>query len=158
MHASRTTAVALALALLGAGAAAPAQPPHEHEAPGARPEPRVEPHPGPRGYQRITEPHGWNNRPPANFDRGQFQHNFRATRAYRIGPYHRPAGWVAHQWAYGQTLPRAYFAPEYILSDYWLFSLEAPPVGYEWVRDDGDALLVNISTGEILQVVYGAFG
>jgi len=55
-------------------------------------------------------------------------------------------------------LPRAYFAPEYIISDYWLFALEVPPVGYEWVRDDGDALLVSTDTGEILQVVHGTFG
>jgi Nickel/cobalt transporter regulator len=32
-----------------------------------------------------------------------------------------------------------------------------PPVGYEWVRDDTDAILVNTSTGEILQVEYGFF-
>jgi Ni/Co efflux regulator RcnB len=106
----------------------------------------------------VTEPKGWNVRPPATFNRGTYQHNFQAARAYRIGPYHRPPGWAVHRWAYGQVLPRAYFAPEYILSDYWLFALEVPPVGYEWVRDDTDALLVNINSGEILQVVYGAFG
>jgi hypothetical protein len=36
-----------------------------------------------------------------------------------------------------------------------LLSLSA---GYEWVRDDGDALLVDTNTGEILQVEYGVFG
>ena len=30
-------------------------------------------------------------------------------------------------------------------------------MGYEWVRDDADALLVDINTGEILQVEYGVF-
>jgi Ni/Co efflux regulator RcnB len=64
---------------------------------------------------------------------------------------------VARRWAYGQILPRAYWGPQFILSDYWLFALEVPPVGYEWVRDDTDALLVNTSTGEILQVEYGVF-
>ena len=161
MH-SRTTAIALALALLGAGSAAQAQPPHggEHMAPGGHPgEARVEPHPGPKNYQRLAEPRGWNNRPAqGNFDRPTYQHNFRAQRAYRIGPYHRPVGWAAHTWAYGQILPRAYFAPEYIISDYWLFALEVPPVGYEWVRDDSDALLVSTDSGEILQVVHGTFG
>lgn len=128
-------------------------------APAGHPEARVEPHPGPRAYQRVAEPHGWNSRPAAGaFDRGAYQHNFRAQRAYRIGPYHRPMGWAAHNWAYGQILPRSYFAPEYLISDYWLFALEVPPVGYEWVRDDGDALLVSTDTGEILQVVHGTFG
>jgi Ni/Co efflux regulator RcnB len=45
-----------------------------------------------------------------------------------------------------------------VLADYWLFALDVPPVGYEWVRDDTDALLVNIGTGEVLQVQYGVFG
>ncbi len=91
-------------------------------------------------------------------DRGSYQHNFQAARSYKIGPYHRPAGWNARRWAYGQTLPRGYWAPQFILADYWLFALEVPPSGYEWVRDDSDALLVDTSTGEILQVEYGVFG
>ncbi len=62
--------------------------------------------------------------------------------------------------AYGEILPRAYWAPEYVLSDYWLsfFALGVPLAGYEWVRDNTDAVLVNVSTGEILQVEYGVFG
>jgi Ni/Co efflux regulator RcnB len=30
------------------------------------------------------------------------------------------------------------------------------PAGYEWVRDGTDALLVNVTTGE-MQVEYGVF-
>jgi Ni/Co efflux regulator RcnB len=118
--------------------------------------PQAEQHPGPKGYSRVTEPKGWNSR-PATVDRGTYQHNFRAARTFHVGPYNRPRGWVEHSWAYGQTLPRAYFAPQYILADYWLFALEVPPGGYEWVRDGNDALLVNIDSGEILQVEYGVF-
>ena len=115
-----------------------------------------EPHPGPSGYQRAEEPHGWNARPGA-VDRDAYHHNFQAARTYRIGPYHRPAGWAAHHWAYGQMLPRAYWAAQYILADYWLFGLEVPPAGYEWVRDGADALMISVETGEILQVEYGVF-
>ena len=53
--------------------------------------------------------------------------------------------------------PRAFWASEYYLSDYWLFGLEVPPVGYEWVRNGADALLIDTNTGEILQVEYGVF-
>jgi len=70
---------------------------------------------------------------------------------------HQPHGWIAHHWVYGQILPRVYWAPEYVLADYWLFALEVPPAGYEWVRDNTDALLVSTQTGEILQVEYGVF-
>jgi len=150
--------LALAIALSLAGGIVTAEPQHEHGGGGGeRPaEHAPEPHSGPTGYQRVTEPHGWNAR-PSNVDRGAYQHNFQAARSYRIGPYHRPVGWSARHWGYGEILPRAYWASEYVLADYWLFALEVPPAGYEWVRDGADALLVNTDTGEILQVEYGAF-
>lgn len=116
-----------------------------------------EPHPGPNGYQRLGEPHGWDSR-PQQFDRAAYQHNFQAARAFRIGPYHRPAGWVDRRWGYGMILPRAYWGAPYLLADYWLFALEVPPAGYEWVRVGNDAVLVNTGTGEILQSEYGVFG
>jgi Ni/Co efflux regulator RcnB len=118
--------------------------------------PHGEPHAGPRGYSRVTEPRGWNTRPNA-IDRKVYNHNYQAARTYHIGPYHPPVGWVDRHWAYGQILPRAYWASQYFLADYWLFGLEVPPVGTEWVRDGDDAILINTANGEILQVEYGVF-
>jgi Ni/Co efflux regulator RcnB len=117
---------------------------------------RGEPHAGPRGYSRVTEPQGWNRR-PTTVDRNAYHHNYQAARSFHVGPYHPPAGWTAHRWVYGDILPRAYWAPNYFLADYWLFGLEVPPVGYEWVRDGSDAILVNTANGEVLQVEYGVF-
>jgi len=156
MTATLKIGLSAAVALICIGGMASAQE-REHGGPVSRPAAHGEPHPGPRGYERASEPHGWNTR-PKSVDRGAYQHNFQAARVYRIGPYHHPGGWVAHRWAYGQILPRAYWGPQYFIGDYWLFGLEVPPVGFEWVRDDDDALLVNIQTGEILQVEYGIFG
>jgi Ni/Co efflux regulator RcnB len=134
--------------------------PSEHAAPEhAPPEhapPHAEPHPGPQGYQRPAEPQGWNKRPP-QVDRAAYQHNYSAARSYHIGPYRRPPGWTAHRWGYGEILPRAYWGPQYLIGDYWLFGLEVPPVNYEWVRDGNDALLIDTNSGEILQVEYGVF-
>ena len=163
--ANRTsTGLCAAAALILAGGVALAQPGQDHHpAGGGKPpagpaaSPRGEPHPGPTGYQRVTEPQGWNAR-PATVDKGAYNHNFQAARTFHIGPYHPPAGWASRQWAYGQILPRAYWAAPYLLADYWLFALEVPPAGYEWVRDGDDAILVNVDTGEILQVEYGVFG
>jgi Ni/Co efflux regulator RcnB len=149
------------IALLSVTMGFSAEPSHggggaEHGGGAHAPPHQGEPHPGPRGYQRPSEPQGWNSR-PQNIERGSYQHNYQAARNYRIGPYRRPPGWVARRWAYGQILPRAYWAAPYLIADYWLFGLEVPPVGFEWVRDDTDALLVNTATGEILQVEYGVF-
>ena len=154
------TSLSLAALLLGGMGSALAEPPHGGEAPhggGAHAAPAAgEPHGGPRGYSRVTEPHGWNARPPT-VDRPAYQHNFQAARSYHIGPYRRPAGWAPHHWGYGQILPRAYWAAPYLVADYWLFALEVPPAGYEWVRDGSDALLIDTNSGEILQVEYGVF-
>jgi Ni/Co efflux regulator RcnB len=147
----------LALAL-ASGAAAMAQEHPEHgRGEQARPQAHGEPHPGPSRYQRVREPEHWNER-PHEVDRGHYEHNYQADRAYHIGMYHRPHGWVARRWRYGEVLPRAYWEPRYIIGDYWLFGLDVPPVGYEWVRDDDDAILVDVATGQILQVEYGVFG
>jgi Ni/Co efflux regulator RcnB len=145
----------LVSALILFGGAVAAEPEHGHEdaKPAAH---QAEPHAGPSGYQRVAEPKGWNAR-PTTVNRASYQHNFQAARSFKIGPYSRPAGWAARRWTFGQTLPRAYWASQYLLTDYWLFALEVPPTGYEWVRYDTDALLVNTDTGEILQVEYGVF-
>jgi Ni/Co efflux regulator RcnB len=152
----KSTVVSLAIALTLTGAAALAEPPEHGQERGRMEEHRGEEHQGPRGYERLHEPQGWNQR-PAQVDRNAYHHNFQASRGYHIGPYHRPPGWAEHRWVYGEILPRAYWAPEYVLADYWLFALEVPPAGFEWVRDGGDALLVNVGNGEILQVEYGVF-
>lgn len=156
-------------ASVGVGAASAAEPDRDHaeaarpaaHAPAAHarahaPAHAPEAHAGPKGYDRVAEPKGWNNR-PATVDRSAYQHNYKAARSYKVGPYRRPPGWTSHHWGYGEILPRAYWNSQYFLADYWLFSLEVPPAGYEWVRDGDDALLVNTDTGEILQVEDGVF-
>ena len=149
------TSLCLAAALIWAGGTVAAEP-ERHGGPPQREAPHGEPHPGPSGYQRVTEPKGWDAR-PATADHATYQHNFQAARSYKIGVYRHPAGWSARRWGYGQILPRGYWTSSYILADYWLFALEVPPAGYEWVRDDTDALLIDTNTGEILQVEYGVF-
>jgi Ni/Co efflux regulator RcnB len=160
LYRSLTLSLMMAGALALAGGSALAQErggQGGHGGGGERMAPRAaEPYAGPRGYQRPAEPQGWNSR-PANVDRGNYRHNYQAGRAYHVGPYHPPQGSSDRRWGYGEILPRAFWAPEYYLSDYWLFGLEVPPVGYEWVRNGPDALLIDTSTGEILQVQYGVF-
>jgi Ni/Co efflux regulator RcnB len=135
-----------------------AAPPRAEGHPAARaPAHPAEPHAGPSGYQRPTAPQGWDAR-PKEVDRAAYQHNFQAARSYKVGPYQRPSGWVNRHWGYGDRLPRAYWGSQYLLADYWLFGLEVPPVDYEWVRVGPDALLISISTGEVLQAEYGVFG
>jgi Ni/Co efflux regulator RcnB len=86
-----------------------------------------------------------------------FRRNFTAPHRYHFGAYNRPHGWYAHRWVYGERLPHGWYDRDYWIGDYLTFGLIAPPDGYQWVRDGDDALLVDVDTGEVLQVEYGVF-
>ena len=128
----------------------------EHEGRGRMEARQVEPHPGPHGYARVAEPQGWDHR-PERVDRDAYQHNYQVQRSFQVGPYHPPRNWHYRHWGYGEFLPRWFWGPQYYLSDYWLFGLEVPPVGFEWVRYGPDALLISLSNGQVLQAAYGVF-
>jgi hypothetical protein len=70
------------------------------------------------------------------------------------GSYHWGFG---YHWGYGQFYPRAWLVPAAFLVDYAAYDLAAPPFDCEWVQNGPNALLVNIDTGQVIQVVPGAF-
>jgi Ni/Co efflux regulator RcnB len=83
--------------------------------------------------------------------------NVSASRHFQASPYQRPQGYVARRWTYGGRLPRTYFARNYWITDFLLYSLIAPPEGLVWVRVGDDALLIDEYTGEVIRVEYGVF-
>ncbi|HEV2561638.1 MAG TPA: RcnB family protein [Rhizomicrobium sp.] len=105
---------------------------------------------------RRNRPRDWNVR-PRRFDMQIYRRNFEASHRFHWGGYVRPRGWYVHRWTYGERLPRAFWVRDYWINDWWSFDLRTPPYGYEWVRYGDDALLVNIYTGEVLQVEYDLF-
>ena len=56
-----------------------------------------------------------------------------------------------------RILPALLFTSAYYYEDYAGLGLQAPAPGYQWVRFGPDLLLVNLSTGQVEDVVYGAF-
>jgi Ni/Co efflux regulator RcnB len=86
-----------------------------------------------------------------------FRRNFTAPRRFHNGSFNRPSGWYAHRWVYGERYPRGWYGRDYWIGDYLSFGLIAPPDGYQWVRSGDDALLIDIDSGEVLQVEYGVF-
>lgn len=118
--------------------------------------PPVKRYTGPPKYRPGT-------RPP-NLDRHRrdvnpqtYRHNYRTDKRYRSRPYIRPRGWYSHRWIYGDILPTIFWTRNYWITDFWLFGLPIPPRGYVWVRYGDDALLVQIASGIILQVIYGVY-
>jgi hypothetical protein len=85
------------------------------------------------------------------YDRGQY----RARQRYSIGYYNYPRGYSSRVWLRGQWLPFAlYVNSAYYLDSYWQFDLYDPPYRARWIRVGSDALLVDIDSGEILDVIY----
>jgi Ni/Co efflux regulator RcnB len=76
---------------------------------------------------------------------------------YHGGPYHYPSGHHYRRWRIGQIVPLIFLQPEYVYDDYADLGFDDPPPGYEWVRYGPDMLLVNLDTGEVVDVEYGVF-
>jgi Nickel/cobalt transporter regulator len=148
--------VALALPNL----AAAQQPPHPGGKPppgrpGPGPRPAVVPHGppvgGPRGAAVVVRPGG-----PGPGGRGFVFHGRPFTRAH-LAPFIYPPGFGYRRWVIGGVLPPLFLTSAYFYADYAALGLPPPEPGFQWVRYGPDLLLVNVATGEVVDVVYGAF-
>jgi Ni/Co efflux regulator RcnB len=72
-------------------------------------------------------------------------------------PYRYPQGYRYRRWAVGGVLPLLFLSSAYFYDDYGRLGLEGPPYGYRWVRYGPDLLMVEVGTGRIADVIYGAF-
>jgi Ni/Co efflux regulator RcnB len=87
----------------------------------------------------------------------ELNRNVQARHAFQAGAYRQPQGYEQRHWGFGERLPTAYYARDYWLTDFALYGLFGPPEGLVWVRVGPDALLIDQSSGEIVQVDYGVF-
>jgi hypothetical protein len=74
-----------------------------------------------------------------------------------VHPFIYPHGWAYRQWAVGAVLPPLFLTPDYFYPEWAQLGLEPPPPGAQWVRYGPDLLLVDISTGQVIDVAYGVF-
>jgi hypothetical protein len=112
------------------------------------------PHPGgPRGPGEFRGPHPGG--PP-----GRFLYHGRPFSRVHIAPFVYPPGWAYRRWAIGAVLPPLFLVPAYYYYYYggWAsLGLPPPQPGFQWVRYGPDLLLVNVTTGQVVDTVYGAF-
>jgi Ni/Co efflux regulator RcnB len=47
--------------------------------------------------------------------------------------------------------------PAYFYADYAALGLPPPEPGFQWVQYGPDLLLVNVATGQVVDVAYGVF-
>jgi len=83
-------------------------------------------------------------------------------RGHPYNPIHGPAfvyppGWAYRRWAAGAILPPLFLTPAYYYSGWAAHGLPPPAPGFQWVRYGPDLIMVNVATGQVVDVVYGAF-
>lgn len=78
-------------------------------------------------------------------------------RPIRERPYRYPRGYRYRRWTTGLILPAIFLTSAYFYDDYYRLGLGGAPYGYRWVRYGPDLLLVELGTGRIVDVIYGAF-
>ena len=76
---------------------------------------------------------------------------------FRLGFYYDPFGWSYRRWSIGSFLFPSYYGSRYHLNDPWRYRLPPAYGPYRWVRYWDDALLVNIYTGEVVEVMHNFF-
>jgi len=154
-----------------------AQAPDPHRRPAARPAARPGPPRPPPGRPAFV-PHGPPGRGPAVvgprgpipgphgpvigvhgpvYGPGQFSFRGHDFNRVHLNPFIYPPGWAYRQWAVGAVLPPLFLVPDYYYPEWAALGLEPPPPGTQWVRYGPDLLLVDVTTGQVIDVAYGVF-
>ena len=76
---------------------------------------------------------------------------------FHLGFYFDPFGWNYRRYSIGWRLWPSYYGQDYWLNDPWQYRLPPAYGPYRWVRYHDDALLVNIYTGTVVDVIYNFF-
>lgn len=85
------------------------------------------------------------------------RHRDRHRSIFRLGFYYDPFGWNYRRWSVGSYIWPSHYGSRYWLNDPWHYRLPPAYGPYRWVRYWDDALLVNIYTGEVVDVVHNFF-
>jgi len=88
---------------------------------------------------------------------GRFLYHGRPFNPVHVAPFVYPRGWAYRRWVIGAVLPPLFLAPAYYYSGWAALGLPPPEPGFQWVRYGPDLLLVNVTTGQVVDTVYGAF-
>lgn len=108
---------------------------------------------------------GWDDRRGwSNGWRGDRRYDWRGYRSYnrdiyRLPRYYAPSGWGYgyRRFSIGYILTSLLFSPQYWIDDPYYYRLPDAYGPYRWVRYYDDALLVDMRTGQVVDVVYDIF-
>ena len=105
------------------------------------------------GNYRRWSTHTWRNDHRYDWRR----HRDRHRSIFHLGFYYDPFGWSYRRWSIGSFLWPNYYRSSFWLDDPWYYRLPPAYGPYRWVRYWDDALLVNIYTGQVVDVIHNFF-
>jgi hypothetical protein len=77
---------------------------------------------------------------------------------FHLGSYYSPyRNYSYNRLSIGLFLDSLFYSNRYWLSDPWQYRLPPAPYGTQWVRYYDDVVLVDVYTGEVLDVIYDFF-
>ena len=97
---------------------------------------------------------GWRNDNRYNWShwRGRNRHVF------HLSPYYSPyRNWSYRRFSIGLFLDSLFYSQRYWIGDPWQYRLPAAPYGTQWVRYYNDVILVDVYTGEVIDVIHDFF-
>lgn len=110
-----------------------------------------------RNGDRVDTNRRWSNdwRRDHRYDWRSYRDHNRSI--FRIGRYYDPYGWGYRRFSIGFNLWPSYYSSNFWLDDPYMYRLPPAYGPYRWVRYYDDALLVNIYTGQVVDVLYSFF-
>ena len=107
---------------------------------------------------RSSRNHDWNRnwRSDNRYDWQRYRYQNR--NVFRGGNYYSPyRNYSYNRLNIGFVLDELFFGRNYWISDPWQYRLPPAPYGTQWVRYFDDVVLVDVYTGEVVDVIYDFF-
>jgi len=107
-----------------------------------------------RGGNRVQWNRGW--RSDNRYDWQRYRYS---NRSIFRSPYYAPYGYGYgyNRLSIGGLLDEIFWGRNYWISDPWQYRLPAAPEGTQWVRYYNDVVLIDVYTGEVVDVIYDFF-
>ena len=118
------------------------------------PRPGTQPPLRAQGQRDMHWNHDWRRDNRYDWQRDRY-----ANRSIFRSAYYAPYGYGYgyNRLSIGGLLDEIFWGRNYWISDPWQYRLPAAPYGTQWVRYYNDVVLVDVYTGEVLDVIYDFF-
>lgn len=119
--------------------------------------PRPGTQPPPPQTSRPTPPVNWNTswRNDHRYDWHDYRRRY--SWLFNLGFYYDPFGWNYYPYLIGYRMWPSYYSSSFWLNDPWQYRLPYAPPGTRWIRYYDDAILVDMWSGQVLDVIYDFF-